>query len=263
MITDSWHTFSNGSGYMLLTRPILARATTDWPRYITTNWPQVVPQKHIGAKVSKVFWPPTPPREVCVNPWFLGSISHVAYTHQLWVSDEMRFSIIFLTVFDALRIVEPSLMKWNRHLMKSNLIIGVKWPALCLHVTNHSRSHKRHNEGKKFWVVIINFLPILEQCHLIILIVVYAFMRHCSLQICLHIHPISLSVGLTAPIWKCMSGIGDHRFTFLMDLLSNYTFYTNLTLFPITRFLIEDVTSLIVFNLWKVEKIMQHRLMPV
>ena len=34
---------------------------------------------------------------------------------------------------------------------------------------------------------------------------------------------------LTAPIRKCMSGIDDHRFTFLMDLLSNYTFYTNLT----------------------------------
>ena len=24
---------------------------------------------------------------------------------------------------------------------------------------------------------------------------------------------------LIAPVWKCMSGIGDHRFTFLMDLL--------------------------------------------
>ena len=33
---------------------------------------------------------------------------------------------------------------------------------------------------------------------------------------------------LAAPIWKCMSGIGDHRFTFFMDLLPNYTFYTNL-----------------------------------
>ena len=45
---------------------------------------------------------------------------------------------------------------------------------------------------------------------------------------------------LTAPIWKCVSGMGDHRFTFLMDLLWNYTFYTNLTIFSITRLLIEQ-----------------------
>ena len=68
---------------------------------------------------------------------------------------------------------------------------------------------------------------------------------------------------LAAPIRKYMSGIGDHRFTFPMDLLSNYTFYINLTIFSIRRLLIEDVTSLMVFNLWKVEKITQHRLMLV
>ena len=38
---------------------------------------------------------------------------------------------------------------------------------------------------------------------------------------------------LTTPIWKCMSGIGDHRFTFLMDLLPNYTFYTDPTILSI------------------------------
>ena len=54
---------------------------------------------------------------------------------------------------------------------------------------------------------------------------------------------------LTAPIGICMSGIGDHRFTYLMDLLSNYTLYTNLTIFSISILLIEDVTSLIVFRL--------------
>ena len=32
------------------------------------------------------------------------------------------------------------------------------------------------------------------------------------------------------PIWKHRSGIGDHRFTFFMDLFPNYTFYTNLTI---------------------------------
>ena len=39
--------------------------------------------------------------------------------------------------------------------------------------------------------------------------------------------------------------------------------YTKLTIFFIRRLLKEDVTSPIVFNLWKVEKIIQHRLMPV
>ena len=41
-------------------------------------------------------------------------------------------------------------------------------------------------------------------------------------------------VGRTSPVSnpptrKCRSGIGDHRFTFFMDLPPNYTFYTNLT----------------------------------
>ena len=34
---------------------------------------------------------------------------------------------------------------------------------------------------------------------------------------------------LAAPIWKYRSGFGDHRFKFFIDLLPNYTFYTNLT----------------------------------
>ena len=90
-------------------RPILARATNDWPRYITTNWPRVVPQKVHRCQESKIFWPTNPPWEIIsVKPRFLGSISHVVYTCQLWVSDEMRYCIVFLTVFDALRIVEPS-----------------------------------------------------------------------------------------------------------------------------------------------------------
>ena len=45
MITDSWHTIFKRERLNVVDRPILARATTDWPCYITTNWPQVVPQK--------------------------------------------------------------------------------------------------------------------------------------------------------------------------------------------------------------------------
>ena len=60
--------------------------------------------------------------------------------------------------------------------------------------------------------------------------------------------------GPTGPFEKCMSGIGDHRFTFLIDLLPNYTFCTNLTTLSIGYLLREDVTSLITFNSWKVGK---------
>ena len=82
--------------------------------------------------------------------------------------------------------------------MKSNHIIGVKWSPLCLHVTNDSCSLKMHDEGKKkFLAVITHFIPILEQCHLVILIVVDAFMRHCSFQIWSHIHPTSFDAGLS------------------------------------------------------------------
>ena len=68
---------------------------------------------------------------------------------------------------------------------------------------------------------------------------------------------------LTAPILKCMSAIRDDRFTFLMDLLPNYIVYTNLTIFSIGYLLIEDVTSLITFNLSKPEINIQHRFIPV
>ena len=53
---------------------------------------------------------------------------------------------------------------------------------------------------------------------------------------------------LTAPIGKCMSAIGHHQFTFLVDLLSNYTLYKNLTTFFIEWLLMEDVASLITIN---------------
>ena len=56
------------------------------------------------------------------------------------------------------------------------------------------------------------------------------------------------SLSLTAPIWECRSRIGDYRFTFFMDLLPNYTFYTNLTILFIGYLLIEDGANLITFN---------------
>ena len=52
---------------------------------------------------------------------------------------------------------------------------------------------------KKF-IAITNFIQMSDQYHLVRLIVMYAFIRHCSFQICSHIHPKSFDAGLT--IWK-------------------------------------------------------------
>ena len=50
---------------------------------------------------------------------------------------------------------------------------------------------------EKVLVIITNFIHILEQCHLVILIVVYAFMEHCSFEICSYMRPTSFDAGLT------------------------------------------------------------------
>ena len=56
---------------------------------------------------------------------------------------------------------------------------------------------------------------------------------------------------LAAPIWKYRSGFGDHRFSFFIDLLPNYTFYTNLT--NIVHWVVakRDVAHLVRLNLGK------------
>ena len=59
---------------------------------------------------------------------------------------------------------------------------------------------------------------------------------------------------LVAPIWKYRSGFGDHRFTFFIDLLRNYTFYTNLTTIVHWVVVYRDVAHLITLNLGKIEK---------
>ena len=60
--------------------------------------------------------------------------------------------------------------------------------------------------------------------------------------------------GLAAPIWKYRSGFGDHRFAFFIDLLPNYTFYTNLTNIVHWVVVYKDVAHLMTLNLGKVEK---------
>ena len=59
---------------------------------------------------------------------------------------------------------------------------------------------------------------------------------------------------LAATIWKYRSGFGDHRFTFFIDLLPNYTFYSNLTNIVHWIVVYRDVAHLITLNLGKVEK---------
>ena len=58
-------------------------------------------------------------------------------------------------------------------------------------------AHIRGITKVKNLVVITNFIPILDQCHLVILIVVYASMGHCSFHICSHTHPTLFDAGLT------------------------------------------------------------------
>ena len=53
---------------------------------------------------------------------------------------------------------------------------------------------------KKFFIVIINFMHKLGQYNLVRLIVMYAFKRNCSFQICLHMYPKSFDAGLTGVI---------------------------------------------------------------
>ena len=55
---------------------------------------------------------------------------------------------------------------------------------------------------KKFFVVITNLINNLKQYHLLLLIVIYAFIPYCSFQICSHIHPKSFDAGLISTrIW--------------------------------------------------------------
>ena len=51
---------------------------------------------------------------------------------------------------------------------------------------------------KKFSIVIIDFIYNLGQYNLVQLIVMYAFIRNWSFQICLHMHPKSFDAGLNA-----------------------------------------------------------------
>ena len=84
----------------------------------------------------------------------------------------------------------------NHPLMKSNHIIEVKWSALT-YILPMTAAHLRGiTKVNKFLIVIINSMDILEQFRLVRLIAIYAFMRHCSFQICSHIHPPSLDAGL-------------------------------------------------------------------
>ena len=78
------------------------QSATELPHYITTNWPQVVPQKE-RAKVlrqAKIFRPPNSPWEgICVNHKFWFSISHIVYMYQLWVSDEMQYGVTIFWLY--------------------------------------------------------------------------------------------------------------------------------------------------------------------
>ena len=45
VITDSLQTFSNGGGWISQAIPTQPPPATEWPHYITRNWPKAVAQK--------------------------------------------------------------------------------------------------------------------------------------------------------------------------------------------------------------------------
>ena len=105
-------------------------------------------------------------------------------------------------------------MKWNGHLMKSNHIIGVKWSAVCLYVKNDCRSLKRHNEGKKtVLVVIINFIPILQKCHI-------------DYSVCLHATLLFPNLFAYAPsiVWCRFKTLDSHRICLVFFVLFCFVF---------------------------------------
>ena len=52
-----------------------------------------------------------------------------------------------------------------------------------------------------FFIVVTNFTHNLGQYHLVRLIAMYVIKRHCSFQICWHIHPKSFDAGLSVVWW--------------------------------------------------------------
>ena len=165
MVTDSWYTFSNGGAvrYCCTFPPSLHQSPNRTTERQTDH--RLFYKKHIDARISKTFWPPTPHWEaICVNPRYWVSISccvHRGYPAKRalsamlsmagrallagypWHVSAMSFrwnailGHIILIVFDAIQIVELSPDE------------GEPSPALCLHVTNDSCSLKRHNKDKK------------------------------------------------------------------------------------------------------------------
>ena len=99
--------------------------------------------------------------------------------------------LIILTVFDAVRMVEPSPeeVEPSPDEVKSHHWSKMVCPLLtCISmIAAHLR---RIMKVETVLIVIINFMQhILEQCPLVTLIVMCARMRHSCFQICSHIHP--------------------------------------------------------------------------
>ena len=82
--------------------------------------------------------------------------------------------------------------RWNRitSLELNGLPFSYVQPMRATHLRDITNT-------KQFLIVITNFTHILEQYHLVRLILMYTFMRHCSFQMCSYIYPKSFDAGLT------------------------------------------------------------------
>ena len=110
VITQSWPTFSNGRVRHWAGPSYQPPSATEWPHYIMTNWPQVVPQKahRCEDKQKSLTSHSSLGRHLCKSQiwgFYLSCWVHVSVVSFGW---NAILCHIILVVSDAVRIVEPS-----------------------------------------------------------------------------------------------------------------------------------------------------------
>ena len=151
-----------------------------------------------------------------------------------------NFVSYHLIVFDAIQIVEPFP---NEVEPSPDEIKSYHWSPLltCNHAIIAAQL-RGIMKVKKFLIVVINFMHILEHYHLVRLIVMYFFMRHCSFQICSHFYQTSFDAGLSLTVFLGTAEIRVHVvhtsckiIAYTLESLSSlwpFMIYTEMPKFP-------------------------------
>ena len=134
------------------TGPSHPASTSHWMAPLRQTDHRLFHKKHIGAKIRKILFTPTPHWEnICVNldSGFrsLMLCTCISYEFQIKCNSvSHHFDCVWCNSNSGTVPWWSGTVTWW---IKKNHIIGVKWTALCLHVTNDTRSLKWHNEVKK------------------------------------------------------------------------------------------------------------------